>query len=345
MEKNQWNSSGRIRLGRGNRTPESRSDQGKRSPGSRPGREKRSPESRPGQGNRTLESRSGKEERTPESHSRNNRNKWNIEYRAAAAWLLGIAVLCLLAGIISPYSPREMSAAALAQAPSAAHLFGTDALGRDLFTMVLYGGRASLVIGILASGIAAVMALIYGTLSGMANATADNLMMRFLDLLISIPGILLVIFLQGIWGRASYLSLAVIIGMTSWMNIARVVRSEVRRIRESEYILAARLMGGSFGYVLRRHIAPNCLSAIVYMVVSNVGTAMVTESTLSFIGLGLPPEEVSWGSLLSMSQDALFTDHWWILVIPGTILVITLICIAELGEAARRRNIRGHSNL
>lgn len=253
--------------------------------------------------------------------------------------------MSVLADVLAPYLPSQMDSMAIGEAPSLTHLCGTDNMGRDLLSLIMYGGRASLVIGILSAMISTGIAAVYGTLSGMANRTLDNIMMRATDLLMSIPSILLIIVMQAIWGKASYQSLAIIIGITSWMNIAKIVRGEVRRLRKSEFVLAAELMGGSFWYILRRHLLPNYFSSIMFMAVSNIGSAIITESTLSFMGLGLPLSEVSWGSLMSLSQDALLSDQWWIIVIPGLVLISVLVSITELGEYIRSSNTKKHSNI
>ena len=225
------------------------------------------------------------------------------------------------------------------------HIFGTDNLGRDLFSMILYGGRASLTIGIASAVIGTLIAAVYGTLSGMANKHVDRLMMKATDLFMSIPALLLVIVLEAIWGEASYTSLSLVIGITSWMQMSKVIRSEVIRLRKSEFVIAAEMYGGSFWYILRRHLFPNYFSSIMFMAVSNVGSAIMVESTLSFMGLGLPISEMSWGSLMSLSQDALLSDQWWMIIIPGLILISVLVSITEIGEYIRGRNTSKGSNI
>ncbi|MCR4955323.1 MAG: ABC transporter permease [Lachnospiraceae bacterium] len=260
--------------------------------------------------------------------------------------ILAIILLSsMFAGLLTPYAPGEMDDAAFALAPCKAHIFGTDTMGRDLYTLVLYGGRASLIIGMLSALIATFIASVYGTLSGIAPKKIDHLLMRITDVLISVPGIIMVIFLQAICGKATYLSLSLIIGATGWMSMSKVVRSEVRRIRNSDFILSAKLMGGGFWYILLRHLFPTFFPSIMFMAVSSIGSAMITESTLSFMGLGLPLTEVSWGSLLSMSQNALLSNQWWLIVIPGLVLVVTLVFLTELGEYLRGNNTRLHSNI
>src|SRR5699024_4443595 len=151
------------------------------------------------------------------------------------------------------------------------------------------------------------LAVLVGTVSGLFGERLDDLLMRFTELLMSIPSVLLIIFLQALWGEADYISLSVVIGLTGWMNMSKLVRSEVRQIGESDYILAARTMEAGFWYILRRHLLPSFIPPLMFMVVSSIGQAMVAESTLSFLGLGLPLTEVSWGSLLSLSQEVMLT--------------------------------------
>ena len=265
-------------------------------------------------------------------------------YLSAAA-LAVIILCCLLAEVIAPFESSEMDTAAVSMAPGAGHIFGTDAMGRDLFSMLLYGGRASIYIGLMAAAVSTVIAVVYGAVSGMAGRTADSMMMGFAELVMSVPSILLILFLQAIWGNPSATSIALAIGLTGWMNMAKVVRSEVRQIGKSDYILAARTMGANFGYILKKHLLPNFISSIMYMVVTAIGQAIITESTLSFLGLGLPLTTVSWGSLMSMSESVLLSNCWWIIVIPAAVLVTTLVCLTQLGEYIRKENNRLHSNL
>lgn len=265
--------------------------------------------------------------------------------KIAIAILTVSAVMSVFAGFIAPYKPNFMNEYAIGAAPSLSHIFGTDNLGRDLFSMILYGGRASLTIGIASAVIGTLIAAVYGTLSGMASKHVDRLMMKATDLFMSIPALLLVIVLEAIWGEASYTSLSLVIGITSWMQMSKVIRSEVIRLRKSEFVIAAEMYGGSFWYILRRHLFPNYFSSIMFMAVSNVGSAIIVESTLSFMGLGLPISEISWGSLMSLSQDALLSDQWWMIIIPGLILISVLVSITEIGEYIRGRNTSKGSNI
>lgn len=260
--------------------------------------------------------------------------------RLTVVILIIIVSASLLAPIIAPYSVTEMDLSGAYK-----HILGTDYMGRDLLSLILYGGRTSLYIGILAGFLTTAIAVIYGTISGLAGEKTDQLMMRICELLMSIPSILMVLFLQAIWGNATSTSIAVAISLTSWMSMAKIVRTEVRHLRHQEYIIHAQLQKASTGYVLVHHLMPSLISPIMYMAVSAVGQAMLTESTLSFLGLGLPLTTASWGSLLSMSQNLILTGQWNLILIPGLVLVVTLGAITSWGEHFRKRNLRMHSNL
>ena len=252
--------------------------------------------------------------------------------------ILGLIVAgCLILPFVIGKDPSYMDLMNANQAPSQQFLFGTDTMGRDIFTMIWSGGRISLFIGCVSTLISTVIAILFGGLSGIAPQWADTLLMRFTEIFLSIPNLLLVILLQAILGKANVLSVSLVIGVTSWASIAKVVRTEVRQIRSSDYVTASRCMGGGFFHVLGRHLTPNFLPAIQFMVVMNVRSAIVAESTLSFMGMGLPLETVSWGSMLSLSEKALLTGSWWIIVIPGVFLVATLLSLTEIGNAVRKR--------
>ncbi len=154
--------------------------------------------------------------------------------------------------------------------------------------MIWYGGRISLFIGLAATGLSTLIAVVYGSISGLSSEWVDDGMMRLTEIILSIPSILIVIFIQAIIGQTGPLTIAFVIGITSWMNISKIVRSEVRQIRNADYILAAKTMDGGFFYILRRHLLPNFVSSIMFMVVTNIGAAIGTEATLSFSGHRAP---------------------------------------------------------
>ena len=200
-------------------------------------------------------------------------------------------------------------------------------------------------IGTLSTVISTFIAIVVGSISGAAPQWLDNLIMRFTEIFLSIPSLLLVILLQAIMGKANIISLSVVIGVTSWTSIAKVVRTEVRQIRNSEYVIASKCMGGSFFHILWKHLAPNFVSSIMFMVIMNVRSAIISESTLSFMGIGLPIEIISWGSMLSLAEKALMTSSWWIILVPGVFLVTTLLCLTDMGNYLRKNVNRKESNL
>ncbi len=260
--------------------------------------------------------------------------------------VLAVIVLgCLACDLLMTHDPTYLDLAHCSQAPNGTFYFGTDAMGRDLFSGIWYGGRISLTIGVLATLLSTAVATVYGTVSGLAPQWLDTLLMRLTELFLSVPNLLLIVFLQAILGQANAVSISVTIGLTSWAGIAKIVRTEVRQLRHSEYVLAARAMGGGFFHVLVRHLFPNFFSAILFMVVMNLRGAIVAESTLSFLGLGLPLEVISWGSMLSLAEKALLSGAWWVILIPGAFLIAVLLCVTNLGNYLRRQASRKESNL
>ena len=264
----------------------------------------------------------------------------------AAFCLLGLILLgCALAGALAPRDPGYLDLSHIGAPPSPEFWFGTDPMGRDLFSMIWHGGRVSLLVGCLAAAISTAIALLYGSVSGVAPAKADAAMMRFIELSLSGPAHLLGIFLKAVIGRQCPAGIALVVGVTGWMQMAQVVRGEVRRLRHSAYVLAARTMKAGFWHILRRHLLPNLLSPLMFMVVTNISAAIATESTLSFLGLGLPVGVVSWGSLLSQADRALLSGSWWVIVIPGVFLITTLVSITDIGNYIRREGNKTCSNL
>lgn len=274
------------------------------------------------------------------------KKRWDAGRPWLSMVVFGVILLgCILCRFLMTKDPSYMDLVNYSHAPNQEFLFGTDTMGRDIFSMIWYGGRISLLIGFLSTVISTVIAVVYGSVSGMAPEWVDVLLMRMTDIVLSIPSLLLVILIQAILGEPNVWSIALVIGVTSWTSIAKVVRTEVKQLRTSEYVVAARCMGGGFFHILWKHLTPNFVSSIMFMVVMNIRSAIVAESTLSFMGIGLPLEVISWGSMLSLSEKALTTGSWWIVLIPGVFLVATLMCITEFGNYLRKNVNRKRSNL
>ena len=274
------------------------------------------------------------------------------EPKRARRPVLSLAVLgavlagCLLVPLLLlPGDPGYMDLTRCGVPPGREFLFGTDGMGRDLFAMIWAGGRLSLSIGAGAAALSTGLAVLLGTASGCAPRWLDGLMMRLTEIFLSVPSLLWIVFLQGVLGRATVWSLSLVIGLTGWPAMAKVVRTQVRQLRASEYILAARCMGGGFFHVLRRHLAPGFVSSLRFLAVMSVRSAIAAESTLSFMGMGLPLEVLTWGSMLSLAERALLTGDWWVVLIPGGFLVTTLLCLTGLGSALEKTGERKESNL
>lgn len=264
-----------------------------------------------------------------------------VSLAVLAVLLLG----CVAASWIAPGDPGYMDLLHTSVSPCAAFPFGTDAMGRDLFRCIWHGGRVSLFIGFFSALISAAIGIVYGTISGMAPPFADGILMRVVEILLSVPELMMILFLQAVLGEASILSISAIIGATGWYSIAKVVRTEVKRLRRSEYVVASKAMGGSFMHILRQHLAPNFISSTAFMVVMNIRSAIICESTLSFLGMGLPLDTISWGGILSSAQRALLTNAWWVIVIPGFFLAALLLSLTGIGSWLRGSSLRSESNL
>lgn len=260
--------------------------------------------------------------------------------------LLSIIVLgCLFCNLIMTKDPTYLDLKNYSMAPNREFWFGTDTMGRDIFSMIWYGGRISLLVGFLATFLSTLIAIVFGSISGCAPKCLDDGLMRLTEILLSVPNLLLVILIQAILGTPNVWSISFVIGVTSWTSIAKIVRTEVRQIRNSDYVIASKCMGGSFWHILWEHLTPNFMSSIMFMVVMNIRSAIVAESTLSFMGIGLPIEKISWGSMLSLADKAMMSKSWWMILIPGLFLVTTLMCITNIGNYLRKQSNQKESNL
>ena len=260
--------------------------------------------------------------------------------------LLSVIVLgCLFCNLIMTKDPTYLDLKNYSTAPNREFWFGTDTMGRDVFSMIWYGGRISLLVGFLATFLSTLIAIVFGSISGCAPKWLDDGLMRLTEILLSVPNLLLVILIQAILGTPNVWSISFVIGVTSWTSIAKIVRTEVRQIRNSDYVIASKCMGGSFWHILWEHLTPNFMSSIMFMVVMNIRSAIVAESTLSFMGIGLPIEKISWGSMLSLADKAMMSKSWWMILIPGLFLVTTLMCITNIGNYLRKQSNQKESNL
>lgn len=253
----------------------------------------------------------------------------------AGFWVLAvIAVLSLFGPLWFENDALTPDASRIYSPPSAGHLLGTDQLGRDLFLRVLEGGRVSLLTGLAATLLATFLGCLYGIVSGMARGWLDRILMGFLDALISIPVILLVIVSQA-FGESSLLKVTLVIALASWMGTARMMRTECRTLMEADFIKAAIAGGASSTRLVFRHLLPNTLAPLVVVVTVGVGQAILLESTLSFLNLGVPATVPSWGNLLGNGMSSVLSGAWWVVLFPGLSIVLTVLAINLIGDGLR----------
>lgn len=250
------------------------------------------------------------------------------------AVLVALVFMALAAPYIAPYNPVDTNLAAIRQPPQAGHLLGTDELGRDVFSRLFYGARVSLLVGISSVILSTTIGLGYGLLSGYAGGIADNIMMRLVDGLLSLPTIVLVIAVQSV-GQQSLWGVVAVIAFTNWMQTARLVRTEFISIKQRPFVKAAAVGGASDYSLVFRHILPNCMASVIVLATINVGHAITTEAALSFLGMGIPPHQPSWGNMLIGGQRSILAGDWWITLFPGLMIVITVLALNFLGDAVR----------
>ena len=256
--------------------------------------------------------------------------------RAALASLAIVALLLalsLFAPALAPYSYSEQDLALGASAPSASHWLGTDVLGRDLFTRLLYGGRVSFAVGLCATFVSLLIGVSYGALAGYLGGRADHLMMRFVDILYALPFTVFVIILMVVFGRNIVL-LFVAIGAVEWLTMARIVRGQVLALKEQAFIKAARVLGFSTPRILARHIIPNVVGPVIVYTTLTIPRVMLLEAFLSFLGLGIQPPQSSWG-LLIRDGAAVMESYPWLMIFPGLTLSVTLFALNFLGDCLR----------
>ncbi|GAB4164005.1 MAG: ABC transporter permease [Geothermobacteraceae bacterium] len=248
----------------------------------------------------------------------------------------GLVILMCLAATAAPLlgiDPGAIDISARLQPPGPGHLLGTDDLGRDVLVRLCYGARISLLVGFVAVGIATAIGIIFGALAGYYGGVWDAVIMRFVDIMLCFPSFFLILaviaFLEpSIW------NIMIIIGLTGWMGVARLVRAEFLSLREREFVLAARVLGASDLRVILRHILPNAMSPVLVHATLGVAGAILTESALSFLGIGVQPPTPSWGNMLIAGKQTLGTA-WWLSVFPGLAILLTVLGYNLLGEGIR----------
>jgi len=247
--------------------------------------------------------------------------------------ILFVFVVALFAPLIAPYPPDQITIQDKLQPPSTAHFIGTDSLGRDVLSRMIWGARISLWVGFIAIGIALLIGVTVGAIAGFYSGWIDIILMRFVDIMLTIPTFFLILAVIAVL-EPSLQNIMVIVGLTGWMGIARLVRAQFLAIKEMEYVLAARALGASHSRLIVRHILPNALSPVYVSAVFGVAGAILAESGLSFLGLGVQPPQASWGTILSEGKNTL-EIAWWLSVFPGMAIFITVLGFNLLGEGLR----------
>lgn len=249
-----------------------------------------------------------------------------------AAIVLAMFVLAVVAPVLGR-DPGEIEIARRLQPPSWAYPLGTDDLGRDVLTRILYGARISLLVGFVAVGIATSIGIVLGALAGYYGRWVDTLLMRFVDIMLCFPTFFLILAVIAFLDPSIW-NIMIIIGLTGWMGVARLVRAEFLSLRERDFVLAARALGAGDSRIIFRHILPNALSPVLVSATLGVAGAILTESALSFLGIGVQPPTPSWGNMLIAGKQTLGTA-WWLSVFPGLAILITVLGYNLLGEGIR----------
>ena len=248
--------------------------------------------------------------------------------------LAALAVLCAAAPLVSPYDPDKTSLLTLYEPPSLRHPFGTDDLGRDLATRILYGGRVSLSIGLLAVSVAITVGTFVGVVAGYYGGWIDNVLMRFVDAMYSIPNLLLLI-LFGVFFKGMTVGVIILLlGLLRWLTTSRLVRATFLSLKQREFVEAARCVGARDGRIIFRHMLPNSLAPIIVAGTLGVGAAIITESTLSFLGLGIQPPTPSWGNMLNHATTDMGRAPW-IAIFPGLFIFLAVMSINFIGDGLR----------
>lgn len=247
--------------------------------------------------------------------------------------VLLIIILAASLAPLSPYDPNAMSIREKFLSPSAAHWLGTDNFGRDIFTRILYGGRVSLLVGFLSMMVSIVFGTLYGIISGMSGKIVDGILMRIVDILMSVPSFLIIITLN-IYMNAGIRTLVITIGLFSWMGVARIVRAEVLSLRERDFILASMGLGAGKLWIITRHFIKNVLSSVLVASTNSIAAAILTESSLSYLGFGITIPNASWGGMLEGAQTYILT-HPMLAVYPGVCILVTVLAFNVLGNSIR----------
>ncbi len=247
--------------------------------------------------------------------------------------LVIVGIACVFAPWITPYGYEEQNLGLGATAPSWQHWMGTDNLGRDLLTRVLYGGRVSLTVGLIATGVALIVGVTWGAVAGYVGGRTDAIMMRLVDIIYALPFMIFIVLLMVVFGRSLFL-LFLAIGLVEWLTMARIVRGQVQTLKQLEFVEAAKSIGLPQWTIIWRHIIPNAIGPVIVYTTLTIPNVMLLEAFLSFLGLGIQPPQSSWGLLISGGVETM-EEYPWLLIFPGLILSLVLFSLNFLGDGLR----------
>ncbi|NOT14850.1 MAG: ABC transporter permease [Methylotenera sp.] len=247
--------------------------------------------------------------------------------------IVSVFILAMLAPWIAPYDPNDINVKAILLAPSAQHWMGTDGLGRDVLSRMLHGGQISLLVGLVAVGISTAIGILLGALAGFYRGWVDTLIMRLVDVMLSIPSFFLILAVIAFL-TPSIINIMIVIGLTSWMGVTRLVRAEFLSLTEREFVTASRTLGAKDARLIFTHLLPNSLTPIIVSAVLGVAGAVLMESGLSFLGLGVQAPQASWGNILTDGKEYI-QFAWWLSLFPGLAILITVLGYNLLGEGLR----------
>ncbi len=247
--------------------------------------------------------------------------------------VLFLALTAILAPWLSPYDPGEIDVTRILEAPSREHPLGTDQLGRDVLSRMILGSRISLAVGFVAVGILSIIGVFLGSLAGYYGGWIESVIMRFVDIMLCFPTFFLILAVIA-FVSPSIWAIMIVIGVFGWMGVARLIRAEILSLKEREFILAARSQGAGDLRIIFRHLLPNALSPVLVSAILGVAAAILTESALSFLGIGVQPPTPSWGNMLTAGKDNI-DIAWWLSLYPGLAILITVLGYNLLGEGIR----------
>ncbi|MCL2669863.1 MAG: ABC transporter permease [Syntrophaceae bacterium] len=252
---------------------------------------------------------------------------------AGSVIVLSLFAVSLLAPWVAPYDPNAIDLDRVLVPPSLEHPLGTDSLGRDVLSRMIWGAGISLKVGLVASGIAIVIGTLLGSLAGYYGRWVDALIMRFVDIMLCFPTFFLILAVVAIL-EPSIWNIMIVIGLTGWMGVARLVRADFITLKERDFVQAARAIGASDGRIIFQHILPNAMASVLVTATLGVAGAILTESALSFLGIGVQPPTPSWGNILTLGKDNI-DIAWWLSLYPGMAILITVLGYNLLGEGIR----------